>query len=57
MTKIQFRVLYREFLFRLVDLELLSARGDISKLWASSDAVLFSLASRFRAAQYFSTRI
>jgi hypothetical protein len=27
-----FRVLYREFLFRMVDLELLSAHGDVSKL-------------------------
>ena len=34
MTKLQFRVLYREFLFRMVDLELLSADalGDSSKL-------------------------
>src|SRR6266567_3096593 len=34
MTKLQFRVLYREFLFRMVDLEVLSAHalGDASKL-------------------------
>ena len=32
MTKLHFRVLYREFLFRMVDLELLSAQGDMSKL-------------------------
>ena len=34
MTKLQFRVLYRQFLFRMVDLELLSAsaQGDVSKL-------------------------
>jgi CubicO group peptidase (beta-lactamase class C family) len=34
MTKLQFRVLYREFLFRMVDLELLSghALGDSNKL-------------------------
>ncbi len=34
MTRIQFRVLYREFLFRVVDRELLSnyAQGDTSKL-------------------------
>ncbi len=34
MTKLQFRVLYQQFLFRAVDLELLSAsaQGDISKL-------------------------
>ncbi len=32
--RLQFRVLYRQFLFRMVDLELLSAqaRGDMSKL-------------------------
>ncbi len=34
MTQLQFRILYREFLFRLVDLELLSpdAQGDANKL-------------------------
>ena len=34
MEKLQFRVLYREFLFRMVDLELLSADalGDSNKL-------------------------
>ena len=34
MTKLQFRILYREFLFRVVDLELLSphAQGDASKI-------------------------
>ncbi len=34
MNRLQFRVLYRQFLFRMVDLELLSAqaRGDMSKL-------------------------
>src|ERR1044072_4675543 len=34
MTKLQFRTLYREFLLRLIDLELLSpdARGDAGKL-------------------------
>jgi hypothetical protein len=30
----QFRVLYREFLFRIVDLELLAQQGDITKLLA-----------------------
>ena len=43
MTKIQFRVLYREFLFRMVDLELLSASGDISKLLGQVGAVLLFL--------------
>jgi hypothetical protein len=32
MTRIQFRVLYREFLFRVVDLELLASQGDTNKL-------------------------
>jgi hypothetical protein len=41
----QFQVLYREFLFRMVDLELLSAHGDISKLLGQFAALLvfFSL--------------
>jgi hypothetical protein len=42
MEKIQFRVLYREFLFRTVDLELLSsdAQGDMSKLFGQFAALL-----------------
>src|SRR5216683_6182233 len=36
----QFRVLYRQFLFRLVDLEMLSARGDVSKLLGQLAAML-----------------
>ena len=32
MTRIQFRLLYREFLFRVVDLELLAPQGDTNKL-------------------------
>ena len=32
MTRIQFRVLYRKFLFRVVDLELLAPQGDTNKL-------------------------
>ena len=42
MTKLQFRVLYREFLFRMVDLELLSAhaQGDINKLLGQFAALL-----------------
>lgn len=47
MTKRQFRALYREFLFRLVDLELLSpdAQGDANKLLERIGSVLafFSL--------------
>jgi hypothetical protein len=42
MTKIQFRVLYREFLFRMVDLEVLSAHalGDSNKLLGQLGALL-----------------
>ena len=41
-TKRQFRVLYRQFLFRLMDLELLSAsaRGDASELLGQMGALL-----------------
>ncbi|HXQ97437.1 MAG TPA: hypothetical protein VN774_03255 [Candidatus Limnocylindrales bacterium] len=42
MSRLQFRVLYRLFLFRVVDLELLSdsARGDASKLFGQFAALL-----------------
>ena len=42
MEKIQFRVLYREFLFRMVDLDLLSADalGDSNKLLGRFAALL-----------------
>ena len=42
MSEIQFRVLYRQFLFRMVDLELLSsaAQGDIHKLLGRFAALL-----------------
>lgn len=45
MTKLQFRVLYRQFLFRAVDLELLSAsaQGDISKLLGQFASLLVFL--------------
>src|SRR6185369_10768485 len=41
MTTLQFRVLYREFLFRMVDLELLSAHahGDMSRLFGQFAAL------------------
>src|ERR1700720_1169337 len=45
MTKLQFRVLYREFLFRMVDLELLSAQGDISKLLGQFAGLLVFISS------------
>lgn len=40
MRNIQFRVLYREFLFRIVDLELLAPEGDMSKLLGQFAALL-----------------
>jgi hypothetical protein len=40
MTKLQFRILYREFLFRMIDLELLSARADTNKLLGQFAAFL-----------------
>jgi len=39
----QFRVLYRDFLFRMVDLEVLAARGDIQKLLGQFAALLGAL--------------
>src|SRR6266852_1027812 len=36
----QFRVLYRDFLLRLIDLDLLSAGGDVTKLFAQFAALL-----------------
>ncbi len=49
MAKQQFRVLYREFLFRMVDLEVLSshAQGDISKLLGQFAALLLLLSMGF----------
>src|SRR5947209_87879 len=45
MEKQQFRVLYREFLFRMVDLEVLSAGalGDMSKLFGQFASLLIVL--------------
>src|SRR5262245_58912800 len=39
----QFRALYRDFLLRLVDLELLSTGGDMTKLFAQFAALLAAL--------------
>jgi hypothetical protein len=48
MTKLQFRVLYREFLFRMVDLEVLSAHalGDVNKLLGQFAALLIEAQQR-----------
>jgi len=47
MNKLQFRVLYRQFLFRMVDLELLSssAQGDIGKLLGQLAGLLIFFSS------------
>src|SRR5579885_2556835 len=47
MTKLQFRVLFRRFLFRMADLELLSAHalGDIGKLLGQLAALLLLFSS------------
>jgi hypothetical protein len=47
MAKLQFRVLYREFLFRIVDLEVLSAQGHMSKLLVQFAALLAALSLMF----------
>src|SRR5882724_6037016 len=58
MTRTQFRVLYREFLFRMVDLEALSARGDLNKLLGQFAAMLAALSLMFAggAARYANIR-
>ncbi|HEY3835567.1 MAG TPA: serine hydrolase domain-containing protein, partial [Bryobacteraceae bacterium] len=40
MSKLQFRILYREFLFRIIDLDLLAPEGDMSKLLGQFAALL-----------------
>jgi hypothetical protein len=45
MPNAQFRVLYREFLFRMVDLELLAPQGDITKLLGQFAALLAFISS------------
>ncbi|HEV3332531.1 MAG TPA: serine hydrolase domain-containing protein [Bryobacteraceae bacterium] len=40
MTNLQFRVLYREFLFRIVDLDVLAPQGDVTKLLGQFAALL-----------------
>ena len=45
MTKVQFQVLYRQFLFRMVDLEVLSADGDVKQLLGQFAALLVWISS------------
>jgi CubicO group peptidase (beta-lactamase class C family) len=43
MSQLQFRVLYREFLFRVVDLEILAPQGDITRLLGQLAALLLTV--------------
>jgi hypothetical protein len=54
MSKLQFRVLYREFLFRMVDLEVLSAHalGDANKLLGQFAALLLFFSTWFSLAAF-----
>jgi hypothetical protein len=45
MNRQQFHVLYREFLFRMVDLEVLSAQGDIKQLLGRFGSILIFFSS------------
>jgi hypothetical protein len=57
MAKLQFRVLYRQFLFRIVDLELLSAKGDSNELLGRFGGLLAFLSLMFLfAAMVFDDR-
>ena len=47
MRNLPFRVLFREFLFRIVDLELLAPKGDMSKLLGQFAALLIFLSLVF----------
>jgi CubicO group peptidase (beta-lactamase class C family) len=46
-AKLQFRVLYREFLFRMVDLELLARQGDMRQLLGQLAALLIFVSVMF----------
>jgi hypothetical protein len=57
MNKQQFRVLYREFLFRMVDLEVLSPQGDIKDLLGQFGGILVFFSSLIAlGAAFFDTR-
>ena len=43
----QFRILYRDFLFRIVDLELLASRGEAQRLLAQFAALLAAFSLTF----------
>lgn len=54
MKHLQFRILYREFLFRMVDLELLSPEGDITKLLGQFAGILIWISSGLALGALFS---
>jgi hypothetical protein len=57
MNQQQFRVLYREFLFRMVDLEVLSSQGDIKDLLGQFGGILVYFSSLVSlGAMFFDTR-
>src|ERR1051326_4098879 len=53
MTKVQFRALYREFLFRMVDLEMLSPEGDARQLFGKFASLLIFLSSMLSVGALF----
>ncbi len=53
MKDLPFRVLFREFLFRMVDLELLAPKGDVSKLLGQFAALLVFLSLFFAGQALF----
>src|ERR1041385_5222451 len=57
MTKRQFRTLYREFLFRMVDIDMLSAQGDVGDLLGKFASLLVYFSSVLMVgAMFFNTK-
>jgi hypothetical protein len=54
MNTLQFRILYREFLFRMVELELLSPEGDITKLLGQFAGILIWISTGLSLGALFS---
>ena len=57
MERAQFRALYREFLFRLVDLEILSERADTTKLLGQIAAMLAAASLMLTGGAFRLTRL
>jgi len=53
MTNVQFRVLYREFLFRMIDLDMLSAQGSTSELFGKFASLLLFFSSTLAIGAFF----